>query len=246
MKLRQHDANLYHRQPVRVGTKQQARLKNDTDSFTSDDRAASGLLQFDTDIETLDKIPFVLAIGTDINDNSAQELTNQLTGMERWYYSDKGKLDPAKLKDRPIRFVINSNGGYCSSVLALLDKIEDLKAKGITIATYVSGKAFSGGAVLASAGTKGHRYIAPRAAIMLHQAQIPGGEADAVSVHDAKSNVDFISHQNTMLLTALHQHLHGKTSKAKLEKDTQNDFYLTAEEAIAYGLADSIGHVSLN
>jgi ATP-dependent Clp protease, protease subunit len=229
-----------HTQPQKT-----ARLNgNDDDAFESIG-ARTGLILPALDDEELNSTPFILSVGSDLNDASAQTLVQQLNGMERWYMQPDGTTDTEKVKQKPIQFVINCLGGSASSLFSILDKMEALKTKGIRLETYVTGQAFSGGAVLASAGTKGHRYIAPRAFTMLHQAAMPAGETDKESVQSALAQAQYGATQNQLMMDALLTNTHGKVSKARLWQDTQQDLFLNAQQTIDYGLADHIGQLTM-
>ena len=195
--------------------------------------ATAGMLML-TEKASLTENPFLLDLGSEINQASTQSILSQLLSIGRWFES----TEPAKYK--PVRIICNCIGGDLVGMLAIIDQLDSLKAKGATIATYVTGEAASGAAVIASHGTRGHRYIAPRAHMMLHQASI-NGDGRRKPVHEGHSVSKHGLALNQMMLDILADNLKGKTSRQKLDADTQYSLFLNAKQAIDYGLADKIG-----
>jgi ATP-dependent Clp protease protease subunit len=136
--------------------------------------------------------------------------------------------DPKK----DIQLYINSPGGILTSALAIYDTMQYVKCP---ISTVCIGAAASGAAVLLAAGSKGKRYALPNAEILLHQAAVYGlgGEAAAIEIA-AKQVVKMKEKVNRILAKHTGQPLE------KIEKDTDRDFYLSAEEAKEYGLIDEV------
>ena len=133
----------------------------------------------------------------------------------------------------PIYFFIHSPGGVISSGMAIYDTMEMLQAP---VYTITLGMAASMGAVLFAAGKKGHRYLFPHARIMIHQPLI-SGQIIAPAI-DLKIQAEEIKKTREELNRILAE----KTGQPleKIAKDTDRDFYMTAEEAISYGIADKI------
>ncbi|HCI05545.1 MAG: ATP-dependent Clp protease, proteolytic subunit ClpP, ATP-dependent Clp protease, protease subunit [Parcubacteria group bacterium GW2011_GWC1_45_9] len=134
--------------------------------------------------------------------------------------------------DKDIRLYINSPGGDVSAALAIYDTLRLVKPD---VETVCLGLAASAAAVLLACGTKGKRYALPNATIMLHQLWVSGiggqaSDVEIVSKHIARTK----KHLNQILSD------HTGQALAKIEKDTDRDFYQTPEEAKTYGVIDSI------
>lgn len=132
---------------------------------------------------------------------------------------------------KDIHFYINSPGGDVVSTMAIYDTMQILSCP---VATYCVGQAASGAAVLLTGGTKGKRYALPHSRVMLHQPY--GGVSGQVS--DIEIQADEIMRTRQMLNEVIAAHC-GQDIK-KIEKDTDRDFFLSAEEAKQYGLVDDI------
>lgn len=130
-----------------------------------------------------------------------------------------------------IKIYINSPGGSVTSALALYDTIQHVKSN---VTTICVGQAASAAAVLLACGTKGKRYSLPNARVMLHQ--IMGGvEGQAKDVAIQTKEMLRIKEQVDRILAK-----HTSQPIAKIEKDTDRDFFMTAEEARKYGIVDKI------
>lgn len=134
-------------------------------------------------------------------------------------------------KRKDINFYINSPGGDVIATLAIYDVMQILKCP---VATFCVGQAASGAAVLLAGGTAGKRFCLPSARVMIHQPF--GGVSGQVS--DIEIQADEILRNREVLNQILANHT-GK-DVAKIAKDMDRDFFLTAEEAKAYGLVDEI------
>ena len=134
-------------------------------------------------------------------------------------------------KKKDIHFYLNSPGGDVIATMAIYDTMQVLSCP---VATYCVGQAASGAAVLLAGGTKGKRRALPHSRVMLHQPH--GGVSGQVS--DINIQADEILRNRTMLNEILAQHC-GKTVP-DIEKDTERDFFLTAEQAKEYGIVDEI------
>lgn len=130
-----------------------------------------------------------------------------------------------------IHFYLNSPGGDVVATMAIYDTMQILSCK---IATYCVGQAASGAAVLLAGGSEGKRYALPHARVMLHQPY--GGVAGQVS--DIEIQADEIMRNRKMLNEILAKHTGQKLSR--IAKDTDRDFFLSAEQAKKYGLVDEI------
>jgi len=130
-----------------------------------------------------------------------------------------------------IHFYLNSPGGDVVATMAIYDTMQILSCK---IATYCVGQAASGAAVLLAGGSEGKRYALPHARVMLHQPY--GGVGGQVS--DIEIQADEIMRNRKMLNEILAKHTGQKLSR--IAKDTDRDFFLSAEQSKKYGLVDEI------
>ncbi len=134
-------------------------------------------------------------------------------------------------KTQEISMYINSPGGAVSSTLAIYDTMQFLECP---IATYCIGMAASGGAILLAGGTKGRRYALPHAKIMIHQPWgAVGGQVSDIQIH-----AEEILRMRRMLNEILAHHT-GQPIE-RIERDTERDRFLTAQEAKEYGIVDDV------
>ncbi|MEZ5406146.1 MAG: ATP-dependent Clp endopeptidase proteolytic subunit ClpP [Verrucomicrobiia bacterium] len=161
----------------------------------------------------------IIFIGTPIDDTIANAIIAQLLFLQM--------EDPKK----DINIYLQSPGGYVTAGLAIYDTMQFLTCD---VATYCIGQAASMGAVLLAAGTKGKRFALPNAKVMIHQ-PLGGaqGQASDISIQ-AKEILKTKQRLNEIL--AFHT---GKPIE-QIEKDTDRDYYLSADEAKAYGLVDEV------
>jgi len=134
-------------------------------------------------------------------------------------------------KNQDINVYINSPGGAVTAGLAIYDTMQFVPCD---IATYCIGQAASMGAVLLAAGTKGKRHALPHSRIMIHQ---PWGGASGTAA-DIEIQARELNRNKTVLIEALAKHT-GKDAK-QIERDTDRDFFMTGEEAKAYGIVDEV------
>ncbi len=132
---------------------------------------------------------------------------------------------------RDIQLYINSPGGAVTGGLAIYDTMQHVKPD---VSTVCVGLAASMGAVLLSAGQKGKRFALPNSQIMLHQV-MGGATGQAVEIEITAKQILKTKEQLNKILAS-----HTKQPLNKIERDTDRDFYLTAEEAAGYGLIDSV------
>jgi ATP-dependent Clp protease protease subunit len=132
---------------------------------------------------------------------------------------------------KDISLYINSPGGYISSGLAIYDTMQFIKPE---VSTLCVGQACSMGAVLLTAGAKNKRYALPNSRIMIHQ-PLGGyqGQASDIEIH-AKEMLKVKKVMNDILVK------HTSKSLREIEKDTDRDNFMSAKEAVKYGLVDSI------
>ncbi|MFZ5829332.1 MAG: ClpP family protease [Planctomycetota bacterium] len=155
----------------------------------------------------------------EIHDGNANEVVMKLLYLQ----SENRRKD--------IHFYINSPGGSVSATLAIYDTIQILSCP---VATYCVGLAASGGAVLLAGGTKGKRFALPNAKVMIHQ---PYGQVGG-QISDIQIQADEILKMRDVLNQILVMHT-GQPIE-RIRKDTDRDFYMTAEQAKEYGLVDDI------
>ena len=157
----------------------------------------------------------------EVSDKSARDVTEKLLFLE---FKEPGKL---------ITFYINTPGGSITAGMAIYDTMQLISSP---IKVVVTGMAASMGSILLSGAEKGQRVLYPHSRVLIHQPLISGQMvAVAVDIHiQAKEMEKLRDELNNILADASGQPLE------KIQKDTDRDFYMTAEEAIEYGLADSI------
>jgi len=158
-------------------------------------------------------------LDTDVSSHSASLITSQMLFLE------------SENPDADILFYINSPGGSVSSGMAIYDTMNFIKCD---VSTIVMGMAASMGSLLSTAGTKGKRKMLPHATHMIHQ-PLGGSSGQATEVE-----IQFKELQRWKeILTTLYVTHTGK-DYATLEADMDRDNYMTAPEALAYGLVDEI------
>ncbi|MEA3490935.1 MAG: ATP-dependent Clp endopeptidase proteolytic subunit ClpP [Campylobacterota bacterium] len=161
----------------------------------------------------------IIMLSGEVNDQVASSIVAQLLFLEA--------QDP----DKEIYFYINSPGGVITSGLSIYDTMNYIKPDIVTICI---GQAASMGAFLLSSGAKEKRYALPNARIMIHQ---PSGGAQGQS-----TDIQIQAKEIQRLKDTLNEVLAEQTSKTvkRLEKDTERDNFMSAQEAVEYGLIDKI------
>lgn len=162
----------------------------------------------------------IVFLGGPINDALANTVIAQLLFLE----SQEPKKD--------IQLYVNSPGGSVSSALAIYDTMQHIQP---AVSTICVGLAASGAALLLAAGAKGKRYSLPNAEIMIHQVMAGGIEGQAVEIEISARHI-------IKLKDKLNQIMAKHTGKplAQVEKDTDRDYYMDADEAKKYGLIDEV------
>lgn len=161
----------------------------------------------------------IIFIGDPIGDDLANSVIAQLLFLD----SQDQKKD--------IKVYINTPGGMVTSGMAIYDTMQYVKSDVVTVCV---GIAASMGAVLLSAGTPGKRFILPNAEVMIHQI-MGGAEGQAT---DIKIRAEHILRLRDRINKILAKHT-GQPLE-KIEKDTDRDYFMTAEEAVKYGIVDKI------
>ena len=162
----------------------------------------------------------IIFLGTPIDDGVANLIMAQLLHLE-------GE-DPEK----DISLYINSPGGSTTSLMAIYDTMEFVKPN---IATYCMGQAASAAAVLLAAGQPGKRFALPHSRIMFHQPHISGLEGQATDIEIHAREIMRIKQEINELLAS-----HAGKEVEAIKADTERDFWMTAAEALDYGLVDEV------
>lgn len=161
----------------------------------------------------------IIFLSDEVNDATASLVVAQMLFLEA--------QDPTK----DISFYINSPGGSVTAGMAIYDTMQYIKCD---VSTICIGMAASMGAFLLSAGTKGKRIALPHSEIMIHQ-PLGGAQGQA---SDIKIRAELILRTRDMLNKILSENT-GKSIK-QIEKDTDRDYFMTAKEALEYGIIDRI------
>jgi len=164
----------------------------------------------------LDRIVF---ISGEVNDDMANAVCAQLLFLQ------------SQDQKKEISVYVNSPGGSVTAGLAIYDTMQFVKCP---VATYCIGQAASMGAVLLSAGAKGRRFSLPNARIMIHQ---PWGGAEGKA-----SDIEITAREILRLKAKLNEILakHSGRKVEDVEKDTDRDHFMSAEEAKAWGIVDEV------
>ena len=161
----------------------------------------------------------IVFLGSAIDDNVANLVIAQLMFLQ---YEDP---------EKDISLYINSPGGSVTAGLAIYDTIQFVKPK---VSTYCVGQAASMGAVLLAAGASGKRFALPNARIMIHQPW-GGAEGTASDIHIQAQEILRMKENLTQILAK-----HSKQPVEKVVKDSDRDFFMSAQEAKDYGLIDEV------
>jgi len=161
----------------------------------------------------------IIFIGTPIDDFIANLIIAQMLFLQM--------EDPAK----DINVYINSPGGSVTAGLAIYDTMQFMKCD---VATYCVGQAASMGAVLLSAGTKGKRFTLPNSRVMIHQPW-GGVQGAAIDISIQAKEILKLRDKINEILSA-----HTGQSLEKIQKDTDRDYFMSAQEAKDYGLIDEV------
>ena len=161
----------------------------------------------------------IIMLDTDVNQMSSSLIVAQMLFLE------------SQNSEKPIRFHINSPGGSVTAGMAIYDTMQYVKCP---VHTIVMGMAASMGSFLASAGEKGKRFILPNSRHMIHQ-PLGGASGQASDVEIQYKELQFWKDK----LTALYQKHTGQEIE-RLILDMDRDNFMSAEEAVQYGLADKV------
>jgi ATP-dependent Clp protease protease subunit len=172
------------------------------------------------DIYTRLGVERILFLGSEVNDAIANSLVAQMLYLD------------SEDNSKPIYLYINSPGGSVTAGLAIYDTIQYVKSEVVTICV---GLAASMGAFLLGAGTKGKRLALPHSRIMIHQPL--GGTSQRQA-----SDIEIEAREILRIKDMLNQSMADMTGQAlaKIEKDTDRDYFMSAAEAVDYGLIDRV------
>ncbi|MEN3042670.1 MAG: ATP-dependent Clp endopeptidase proteolytic subunit ClpP [Fervidobacterium sp.] len=161
----------------------------------------------------------IIFLGNAIDDHVANLVVAQLLFLE------------AENPDKDIQLYINSPGGLVTAGLAIYDTMQYVKCD---VATICVGQAASMGAVLLAAGTKGKRFALPNSRIMIHQ-PLGGAEGSA-------KDVEILTKELLRIKRLINEILSKHTGQdiERIEKDTDRDFFMSAQEAQEYGIIDKV------
>lgn len=161
----------------------------------------------------------IVFIGTPINDGVANAVIAQLLFLQ---------MEDAK---KDVHVYINSPGGSLTAGMAIYDTMNFLNCD---VVTYCVGQAASMATILLSAGTKGKRFALPNSSIMIHQ---PYG-----GVSGQSSDITIVANEILRWRKKINEILSKNTGKdiEQIQKDSDRDFYMTAQEAVAYGIVDKV------
>ena len=161
----------------------------------------------------------IIFLGEPIDDHVSNVVVAQLLFLQ------------SQKRDADITFYINSPGGMVSSGLAIYDTINHLQCD---VATVCVGHAASMGAFLLAAGTKGKRFALPHARVMIHQPSGGArGQASDIEIQ-AREILSLKSELNAIMAECTGQPIE------KIERDSERDYYMSAPEALAYGIVDKV------
>ena len=161
----------------------------------------------------------IIFLGTPVDDAVANLICAQMLFLE------------SEEPDKDIHLYINSPGGEITALFAIYDTLKFIKAD---VSTFCFGQAASAAAVLLAAGAKGKRFALPHARVLLHQ---PWG-----GVEGQASDIELQAREILRMRDLLNGMLGADTGQThdKIAKDTDRDFVMTAEEAVAYGVIDEV------
>lgn len=161
----------------------------------------------------------IIFLGEEIDDEVANSVVAQLLLLD------------SENPEKDIMFYINSPGGVITAGMAIFDTMKLIKAD---VSTICIGEAASMGAFLLSAGTKGKRMALPSARIMIHQ-PLGGAKGQATDIEIEAKEIVRMKNMLNGLLSA-----HSGQPISKIKEDTERDHYLSAQEAVEYGLIDKV------
>jgi ATP-dependent Clp protease protease subunit len=161
----------------------------------------------------------IVLLGSEINDTVANLLTAQLLHLE------------AEDPEKDVCLYINSPGGSVTATLAIYDTMQVI---GPDVSTVCLGMAASGAAVLLAGGAAGKRMALPNSRILIHQPH-GGAQGQSIDIENQAREIAFLRGRLEEVLAS-----HTGQSKERVSRDTDRDYILGAEEAVAYGMIDEV------
>jgi ATP-dependent Clp protease protease subunit len=161
----------------------------------------------------------IVFLGTPINDDVANLTIAQLLFLQ------------AEAPEKDINLYINSPGGVASAALAIYDTMQYLDCD---VSTMCMGMAASAGALLLAAGTSGKRYALPHSRVMIHQ-PLGGAQGQATDIEIQAREILHLKEKQIEILAA-----HTNRDMDRLRQDMERNFWMSAEEAKAYGMIDAV------
>ncbi len=161
----------------------------------------------------------IVVLGSEINDTTANLLTAQLLHLE------------AEDPDKDICLYINSPGGSVTSTFAIYDTMQLI---GPDVSTVCLGMAASGGALLLAGGAAGKRMALPNSRVLIHQPH-GGAQGQSVDIENQAREIAFLRGRMEEVLA-----YHTGQPRERIARDTDRDYIVGAEEAVAYGLVDEV------
>ncbi len=164
----------------------------------------------------------IIFIGTPIDDTVANLVTAQLLFLE------------AEDPEKDVQLYINSPGGSVTAGMAIYDTMQFIRPD---VATICIGQAASAAALLLAAGSSGKRYALPNSRVLIHQPSMGGlsGQATDIDIH-AREILRMRANINEIMAK------HTGQSLEKIERDVERDFWMSAQQALEYGMLDEIIH----
>jgi ATP-dependent Clp protease protease subunit len=161
----------------------------------------------------------IVFLGTPINDEIANLVIAQLLFLQ------------AEAPEKDVNLYINSPGGVASAALAIYDTMQYLDCD---VSTMCMGMAASAGALLLAAGTTGKRYALPHSRVMIHQ-PLGGAQGQATDIEIQAREILHLKEKQMEILAA-----HTNQDADRLRRDMERNFWMSAEEARAYGMIDAV------
>ena len=161
----------------------------------------------------------IVVLGTEVNDTSANLLSAQLLHL--------AAEDP----DKDISMYINSPGGSVNAMFAVYDTMQLVTPD---VGTVCMGLAASAASVILAGGAPGKRFILPNARVLIHQPH-GGAQGQSVDIENQAREIGFLRHRMEEILAQ-----HTGQSVERIAKDTDRDYILGADEAVAYGMVDEV------
>lgn len=170
----------------------------------------------------------------DVNEQSSAEVIQNLLVLSKQGELPKNEKK-GKLTHPPIEFYVNTHGGSASDMFAIYDMMREVKSK-CEIHTIGLGKIMSAGVLILAAGTKGKRRIGANARVMIHSV-LGGSEGPLFNLENEMNEIRFVQERYSKAIIR-ETKLTEKSMKTLLERHV--NIYLSAEEAVKYGIADEV------